>query len=116
MIAPEIIPESPTANCCNADLILIKLPLLLTPAAAEIIVFGEIILPLAKTKNIVVKDIATQRGTTVKLVINTVGTKEHNITTENTRITPYLSVSRPMIGAEKMVATPPQKNCNAIFS
>ena len=46
--------DKPIPNCCKADLILIKLPLFVSLAAAVIMVLGEIIRPLAKTKKEVV--------------------------------------------------------------
>ena len=68
MINPPIIEEDPTANCCNADLILIKDPRLAVPAAAVIKVLGGINLPLPKMKNTEVTISATNTGTGGKLV------------------------------------------------
>ena len=107
---PLMMAARPTANCWSADLTLIKLPLFSGLAAAVMIAFGDIILPVAKIKNNVVKVIAKDTGTTLRFVIKIVGTKDRIINVVKTRMTPYLSVIFPMIGDDIIVASPPKKN------
>ena len=110
MIRPLINEASAIANCCKADFILMKLPLLSLDAAADMSVLAGIILPDAVMKNNTTTATANGKLISGKVTISIVGIVDNISMVKNTLKTPILSTNLPTRGPEMIVATPPKKN------